>query len=183
MKLAYERPVMRAELFQTNAYCAGCTLGGGGKDMVGLNAVKLSDAVYWYDVPAWNQNFTNKDTVAQNSNYSDLVFGGVQKPMTGSWGASQYYWSATSGDKLYHLEWSSGWTDKWNRNGSTGETNLSGDMVFVLYEEDTGDKDLDAQVMGLFPGSLEDNDSTDRYDNSLYAFVFRSDKISTYWSN
>jgi len=196
MKMTYERPVMQAELYQANQYIAACSIGGGGSDQVGMHAVKLGDAIKWYHVPSAGKDWNEWEDSTSDTTFSDLVFGGLQKPMTGTGGADQFYWSATGSDgKLYHLEWSDGWTDKWNVNGNPNRQ--SGDMVFVLYAEDTNNTVLDACVKGyhtqgwntqLFPGSKGDNDGGNwigapYYDDSLYQFVFRGDLIKTFYSN
>lgn len=209
MKLAYERPVMRAELFQTNAYCASsCTIGGDTSQSVGMNAVRLGDAVKWFKVPSAGTDWDEWVPQSHDSAYTDLVFGGVQKTMTGTGGATQYYWSTTVGGKTYHLEYSAGWTDKWDDLLYNGEGGIfgslnpdnydkanpdysSGDKVFVLYEEITKDTELDACVSGYdggyFPGSDNDQNpnywgGAGKYDDAIYQFVFNENQIRSYWS-
>ena len=198
MKMKYERPVMRVEAFQATEYVAACEVGAtGNTGLVGMNAVKLSEAFKWFKVPSGGTSWNNWTEIEKDSSYSNLVFGGLQNPMTGTDGAQQYYWTATSGDKTYYLEYSAGWIEDWSDpvgiiNRRENPDYESGDMVFVLYEEDTNNTKLDACVSGwhnweIYPGSDGDNNGGNWsgaavYDDSIAMFVYRENQIRTYWS-
>lgn len=58
MKLAYERPVMRAEAFATNAYCNGCKKQA---SFTGILTGILNDITYLFD-SASRRDMINQDT-------------------------------------------------------------------------------------------------------------------------
>lgn len=127
MKKFYERPVMRAEVYETNAYCGACA--NSAPVLTGNLVVDLGQG-NWYsdnDGTKWNGDPADYDTchtfveankVAQKSNYGNL---------------NQYYWECSChSDTPYYLEYSANFTENYN----------DGSPTFFLYKEDTGDQIL-----------------------------------------
>ncbi len=121
MKKVYERPIMKAEVYQTNAYCGACA----DKPPVLTGTLTVSlDQGNWYSNNnglEWNGNPNSYDTdhtfieankIAQKSNYGNL---------------DQYYWECSccpEGSK-YYLEYSANFTENYN----------NGTPTFFLYQE------------------------------------------------
>lgn len=178
MKLAYERPVMRAEMYQTSAYCSICddnpVLPGGKIDTTGSNLT-------WYQVPKYNEDFDGAQSYNPNDGTAagydmSLIFSDPKTPQTsGTTGEAQYYWTATGDDNSkYYLEYSTGWTEKNDRGDDAG------DSVFVLYKETNGTDKLQINWGNLlmpwlsFPGSENDGPNVDyhnRFDDAIAAFT------------
>ena len=130
MKMAYERPMMRAEMFQANSFVAACG------DVTGFvdpnrESLQLKEASRWFELGAGDSQTLITDESTKNSlvsQFGDLKF----EKDTLAWDESQssnangelfYYWSATSGTDKYWLEY------------SVGRTNYNKKDSFVLYKE------------------------------------------------
>lgn len=130
MKMAYERPVMQAELFATNAYCGACNRN---QQIVGQQLV-----VDWNIKGNWKSNGWSSSSIWDAEDYAkyseqfDLSHtflqsskAPVRNPNTG---ATQHYWTCNCtdhGDDVYYLEWSDFWTNSVN----------GGKDTFVLFKE------------------------------------------------
>lgn len=157
MKLAYERPVMRAEAFATNAYCSAC--GGQVSFLDGALSLAKDLVSGWFTIGFLGgyRDTTPKDVwtglTFQQDSRRDMT-----SQANGFEGQKQYYWTATAEDTKYYLEYSVERSN--NRNAD----------VFVLYEEQTGNQNLDINWKG-YTGTETDNYST-TYDDSLVAVQF-----------
>lgn len=133
MKKAYERPLMKAEIFETNAYCGACA--DQPPVLTGQLVVDLANGNWYSDNrgTAWSGNpaayitrhtFVEANKVAQTSNYGGL---------------DQYYWKCSCHEgSPYYLEYSANFTENYN----------NGNPTFFLYKEDTGNQTLElAQAM------------------------------------
>lgn len=132
MKMVYERPVMSAELYVTNAYCNVCT-----SRPVLATTINTSDDVERWFSPRNDSSISASDLsewdlshVFEQGSALDMV-----RP-EGVWGAgqTQYFWKCScpehsdgSAKGSYYLEYSTEWADKY-----------TGENVFVLYKETNG---------------------------------------------
>lgn len=175
MKLAYERPMMYAEMYQANGHITACGDNQSFAEM--LNGVlKLSDIAGWLKPGAGNSQSDAGDTLSEawTSAYGGLEFSETSKmPMTSqagnTSGQTQYYWSTSVGETKYYLEYSAGRT-KANDNLDT----------FILYKENTNNNSLN---INWYTYQGVDNDDTyipllHPYDDSLAGFYFNQKVIA-----
>lgn len=127
MKRVYERPVMKAEVFETNAYCGACAekppvlTGNLIVDLAHGNWYSNNNGAVWNADPddyITRHEFVEANKVAQKSNYGNL---------------DQYYWKCSCHpNSPYYLEYSANFTENYN----------DGVPTFFLYREDTGNTSL-----------------------------------------
>lgn len=120
MKTKYERPLIKAELFQTNAYCGSCT------GQVQLNGKLIVDEINpggW----TWNPDRVNYTTHHEfkESNKTSMI--------NSNTGQQQYYYNCLDGDG-YYLEYSAHWSESQELSG--------GNPTFFLYKETNGKNGL-----------------------------------------
>lgn len=125
MKMAYEHLMMQAELFVANQYIAGCD-----NDPNLSTDISLSNATAWYMIDnGWGSDATGSGVYVGAAD----LFGGIvfddegERREHGQGNNRQYYWTTTSQDVTYYLEYSNQYTAK---NGEMYKE------VFVLYKED-----------------------------------------------
>lgn len=143
MKMKYERPVMKAELYQVNSFVAAC----GDPDFIGkrtsitLGSGEGADTGKWFNVPSGGSDFDNATPITGDmSAYDGLTFTTKTEQWSESANKWQYYWTATSGSDTYYLEYSAGWSDTTNKK----------DDVFVLYKEDAASSGRDDLYDALY---------------------------------
>jgi len=114
MKMTYERPVMRAELFEASEYVAACGIGSTDSNTIGMSALKVGNGI-WYSYGNPNNNNPFETNLTGNGNYQQygsLVFGGATTAKLSLRG-NDYYWTTKVGEQNYYLQYSSVCTDKW----------------------------------------------------------------------
>ena len=172
MKMKYERPVMRAEMYQANNFIAACGENQSFSQMIG-DVLRLSDIAGWFLPGAGNnQSDVTGDRVnTWNNLYGGLTFDRKDRlGMTNPQNKQQYYWHTTGKDGTrYYLEYSAGRTDR-NRKDS-----------FVLYKEETNDNELDINWL-TFPGADRDTeggliDPLNWYDDAIAGVYFNQKVI------
>lgn len=163
MKLAYERPMMRAEEYKANSYFSICA--GGSPTFLG-KMLSLANATF--HTISWNfGSLFGGDLWSYSGpqNVSDtlkgLDFNGSEAhPFDGEANGNkgqQYFWTDTADGSTYHLEYSI------EHSKLLGD---SEDPVFVLYGERNNENGLQVNWDG-FTGTGSDNDSD--FDDALYA--------------
>lgn len=156
MRMAYERPMMRAELYATNAYCGACTTN---PQLDGTLTVKASQWQSDVDGLAgdWEDTWVSTGYGPNASGYYMFAnAGGTQHDLTFSSENSTpitstdangkeytgYYWTTTCNcctSGTYYLEYSAGFTDR------------EGKDCFILYYEDNGQTGLQLGTGSSFP--------------------------------
>lgn len=189
MKMKYERPVMHAEMYRTNAYCVTCS------DPNLFETIVTKESSNWAQLlktRVQTGSFMGFPIYDYKSeiNYDADVVGtlqydfthtfekGKRKSIIATWNdnAQQYYWSSTGDDGTYYLEYSQEWTDIHNGNGNTGS-------FFVLYKETGGADGLQVNAggfMGTPDDDLNDYIDTNNADMALAGVYFNNDAV--YWS-
>ena len=132
MKMAYERPVMNAEVYMTNVYCSVCT----SRPVLAETITTSDNATDWF-----SPKTGNKISASELSGWdlSHTFMEGDALDMVrpeGVWGAgqTQYFWKCScpehsdgSATGTYFLEYSTECAEKY-----------SGQNVFVLYKDTNG---------------------------------------------
>lgn len=151
MKMVYERPMMQAEQYVTNAYCNVCT----SRPILETTITTSADPADWFSPNSGNTISSNRlEGYALGHTFNQGAAIEMTRP-EGVYGAgeTQYYWvcsctdCANKGDR-YYLEYSAEWAD---------DSRYEGKNIFVLYKENTNDNDLD--IVWTNGGNLPDGGS------------------------
>lgn len=130
MKLKYETPLMKVEVYETNAYCGSCD---GQFQLNGTLTVSPNSWSSSNNSGKWSD--TRQNLVPDNEEKLKHTFIQANSvPMTDTWGNPQYFWKCSDGDG-YYLEYSAYYTQQ-NR----------GTPTFFLYKEVNGKEGL--QISG-----------------------------------
>lgn len=175
MKMKYERPVMKAELYQVNSFVAACGENQSFSDMIS-GVLKLKDIAGWLVPGAGNsQDKANQaQSNAWTSAYGELEFSDTSRtPMESESadGALQYYWSTvdTKTNTKYYLEY------------SVGRTEANGNFdTFILYKENTHNNTLNINWNGYLGVDWDDTyiPVIHPYDDSLAGLYFKTKVIA-----
>ncbi|MBE5798434.1 MAG: hypothetical protein E7321_00580 [Clostridiales bacterium] len=172
MKMAYEKPMVRAELYQTNAYCSVCTSGV----PVLTTDISTSENGSWFSPvlgPSWGDN--KQTLLSAGWDLSHTFNQGKAETMvsqaTGHVGQTQYYWVCDCPDcaekgEHYLLEYSAQWSS---------DTRYKDQNIFVLYKDTTGDQKL--QVNWGNGGWLPDNPARNEDQGLGATFVDFSTRV------
>ena len=146
MKMKYERPVMRAEAFQANAYCAGC---------------KRYQSVIGKYI----------HVVSREDNPRDFYFKTTAVPSVNDYyGTTQWYFEEYNSDNIqnpegtFYLEWSATYADRWPTNKNP--------TPYFIYQEDAVNsgygRDAEGNVITKGDTSLQVNGNGGNNNWSTY---------------
>lgn len=153
--MTYERPMMQAEVYATNAYCGACEDNPTpNKDIIrvdhGTDGQNWIGSFNWgpgFQVTGtnpWSANGTNYD-LSHEFTSDDRI--SMTNPNTNQ---QQWYWKCTCGEHddgsatgSYYLEYSADWTTR------------LGDDSFVLFKENTDNTSLQVGTKNTFPAKPE----------------------------
>lgn len=149
MKLAYEKPMMSAELYQTNSYCAGCddTVKGTSWGISKANSTYFTEAKYSGTTVTsgtiWNENgnlsigsgdnifeFASDHTFDRSASYQTEGF----CPGDNNHDSTQNYWKCTCHDGQYILEHSHYWSQHMNTNAIFDDDSRYNQVFFLYYD-------------------------------------------------
>ena len=172
MKMVYERPLMKAQVFAVNNYVAACTdpnlladVDTSAGTIIDLNKRGFTSVIDYNNRPTGIDGFDLTHIFEQINKQEMYSYA------DGYEGDKQYVWSATGNDgKTYYLEYSAEWND----------LNTKGGSIFVLYQETAGSAHSDAIDIdwGSFGGTLYQQRG---YDTVICGIHFADNKV--YWSN
>lgn len=144
MKMTYERPMMSAEVYQTNAYCGACTTGT--PTLLESITTGIGDLWKWFNPRTGNTITPNTNSYSYEHTFAKGEAIEMTSQASGFEGTTQYYWKCTGTDG-YYLEYSAEWGAKYGNN------------TFVLFKEDSNNDQLDVNWYnwGSFPDTNNRN--------------------------
>lgn len=112
MKKGYVRPMMKSEVFVTNAYCGACQ----DNPMPDTSTIVINPEGPWNN-PRYNDSISQASLKTKGYILGHTFLANERADMiseaNGYEGTAQWYWPCDCHDGAYYLEYSVEWAEKW----------------------------------------------------------------------